>query len=167
MDLGERAQDIAGLRLELRVDEDRERLLELRDRRVVVAERVVEAGEVVEHASLGDDVADRLEQVARCLGVAAREHPAPLPLGDEGRLQVHLRAPPGVVECLDELEGAIDVLAGCFPVALAPVAPRAPLVDVRAQPVVRLLGLVEQRQRARELDVRSRHRRERVAAHRR
>ena len=67
-------------------------------------------------------------------------------LGDERGLKVVVgdRAP--VVEALGELECALDVLAGGFPVTLPPVAAGAPAKSVRAQTVggeARALGEVE------------------------
>ncbi len=111
-------------------------------------------------------VADDLVEVAGGLGVPPCEHEAALPVGHERGLQVDLRPAPLVSEGVDELEGTLDVLAGSLVVALPAVAARAPLVDVRAQPVVRLVGLVEQLERPGKLGVRGRHRRERVAADR-
>jgi hypothetical protein len=56
----------------------------------------------------------------------------PHPLADKRSLEVDVRGLARIVERLRELERALDVLARCFEVTLAAIAPRAPAEDVGA-----------------------------------
>ncbi len=165
VDLGERAQHVAGLGLEVRVDEDRERVSELRDRDVVLSKLVVDPGDVVEHAAHRHRVADLGVEIPGRLGVPSREHPAPEPIGDEGGLQMYLRARSDVVDRVAELQGTIDVLARRLEVTLPPVAARTPLVDVEPETIVGLARLVEELECPVELGHGRRDLGEGVAAH--
>ncbi len=69
-----------------------------------------------------------------------------------------------VAEPFGELERPLDVLARSLVVPLAPVAPRAPLEDVRAQPVTRKARALGYLERLRIQRQRRRDRRELVAA---
>ena len=77
---------------------------------------------------------------------------------------MHLRARTDLGDRLAELECAVDVLARRFEVAETPITARAPLVDVETEPIVRLVRLVEERERPAELGHGRRDLRERVAA---
>ena len=134
-DLRERGADVAGVDREVEVDEDLEGPLEQCDRPAVVAEEVVETGEIVQQARNGRAISERREQLARALGVRARERPRALPLRDERRLEQRVGDAPYVGGGLGELERSLDVLLRGDPVAVAAVAARAPVEHVRAKPV--------------------------------
>ena len=150
--LGKRRADIAGVDREVEVDEHLERLLEQFDRPLRIAEQVLESGAVVHQTRHGGAVTQVLEQRARPLGVGAGEEPAPLPLGDERRLEERIRDPAGVRARLGQLERALDIIRGGNPVAVSPVAARTPMEDVRAQAIPGQFGAFRQNERLVEED---------------
>src|SRR5213592_4501124 len=104
------------------------------DRLLGLTEVEVQAAEVVEQPADVSLVVDLL--VGLCaLRVVARLDPVPHPLADKRSLEERIRGLPRIVERLCELERALDVLARCFEIALAPIAARAPAEDVGAQTV--------------------------------
>ena len=140
---GQRAGGLGGLLLAVRIESSRVRGLQVLDRLVRLAEHEIEAAEIVQQTGEVPLVVQLLVEALRSLGVASREHPVAHALGDERGLDVDVGHRRAVVERLSELERALDVLARCLEVALAPVAARAVGEDVRAQEVageLRLLG---------------------------
>jgi hypothetical protein len=107
----------------------------------------VQATEVVEQPTDVTFVVDLLVVGLRALRIVARLDPMPHPLADKRSLEVRVRGLARIVERLGELERALDVLARCFEVPLAPVAPRAPPEDVGAQAVAGKLGGLSEGQR--------------------
>src|SRR5436309_5374052 len=124
----------------------------------------VEAAEVVEQPADVSLVVDLLVVGLRALSVIARLDPVPHPLADKRSLEIGVRGLARIVERLRELERALDVLARCFEVPLAPVAARAPPEDVGAEAVARKLGALGQAQRLIEEVDRGRDAGELVAA---
>ena len=82
-------------------------------------------------------IRERLVLRLRPLRVGAREHPVPVPLRDQGSLEVDLAKRADVTHRLGKLERARDVVARRFVVALPPVTAGAPGEDVRSQQIRR------------------------------
>ena len=137
MHLGERRDGRRGLFVAPELERDRERLLEVLDRHLGLAEQELEAAEVVQQPADVGAVGELLVLRLRLLRVGAREHPVAVALGEERRLEVRGAERTRVLERLGELERALDVLARGLVVALAAVAARAPREDVQAQLVGR------------------------------
>src|SRR4051795_1288696 len=129
-----------------------------------LAEMEVKATEVVEQPADVSLVVDLLVVGLCALSVIARLDPVPHPLADKRSLEERIRGLARIVERLRELESALDVLARCFEVPLAPVAARAPAEDVGAKTVARKLGALRQGQRLVEEVDRGRDARKLVAA---
>ena len=109
--------------------------------------------------------AARFEQEPfRLLGVGAGAQPVAAALGHERGLEQGVGDRQLVVDAGCELEAALDVLARRLPVALAPVAARAPPEDLGAELVAGELRALGQRKRLREEAERGRDARELVAA---
>ncbi len=100
-----------------------------------MAEQEVEPAEIVHQPAEVSPVGNLLVDRAGALRVRASEHPVPLAVGDDRRLEVDVRRRAAVVQPLGELERALDVLARSLEVAAAAVAARAPGENVRAQMV--------------------------------
>ena len=119
----------------LRIDLDRDckRCLEVLDRLLRLAEEQVQPAEVDEQPADVPFVLELLEELLRLLGVVAGEEPVARALGDERCLEVGVGHHRAVAEALRQLECALDVLARRLEVALAPMAPGAPVEDVRSR----------------------------------
>ena len=124
---------------------------------------MLEPREVVQQPGHRRAVAQLLEQRPRPLGVRACEHPAPLPLGDERRLEERIGGATRIRRRLGQLQRALDVLLGGDPVAVSPMTPRAPMEDVRAQAIGGQVGALRQHERLVEEDDRLGDARLRVA----
>ena len=109
--------------------------------------RNVRPAEVVEQAPDVEPVLLLLVERLRPLGVRAREHPLPLALRDDRRLEVPVRERLSVTEPFRELERRLDVGARRLPVALAPIAAGSPAEDPAPQPVVDRIGVAHQLER--------------------
>ena len=109
----------------------------MRDGILRLAEQVVQATEVVEHPAEVDLIAVLFVQLLRALRQRPRTQPVAAALGDDRRLERHVRDGERVAETLGELERELDVLACGLEVPLAPRASGAPLENVRPQAVAR------------------------------
>src|SRR5207244_3645284 len=130
---------------------DAERVLQLLDGLLLVPEQEVEDAEVVQEPADVDGVVDRLVDLDRPLRVRTRLRPAAVPLRDERGLEMRVCDGFLVARRLRELERTLDVLARRLPVAVAAVAARAPLKDVRAKPVAALARPVGELERGAEV----------------
>src|SRR5581483_12116284 len=137
----------AGRWLVARLERDLVRPGQELDRPVGVPEREVEAAEVVQQAADVRAVLELLVVAARPFGIGPGEKPVPLALGDERRLEVRPGRGLAVARGLGELERALHVLAGRLPVALAAVAPGAPVEDLAAEPVAGQPGAIRELER--------------------
>src|SRR5436190_3402361 len=113
MDLGQRGHRLRRVCVATGLEGDAERLLQEADRLVGLAEEEVQAAEIVRQLADVDLVGELLVGSARLLGVVPREHPVPLAVGDERRLEVGGADRARVVRVLGELKRALDVLARC------------------------------------------------------
>src|SRR5581483_7663316 len=147
MDLGERRDGAAGVSVPAGLESDRERLLQQADGVVGVAEEEVETAEVVRELADVDAIRELGVRLTRALRVRAGENPVALAVGDERSLDVRGTDRPQIVDATRELESRLDVVAGCFVVALAAPAARAPGKDVRLERVAREPGPVGERER--------------------
>src|SRR5438270_5052646 len=138
MDLRERRDRVGPVDRLADVERDPEGLLEERDGLLGVAEHERQPAEVVEQAADVERIVDRLVELLRALPERAGAAPLAGALRDERSLEVDVCDRLVVAQRLGELERALDVLACRLPVALAAVAARAPLQDVRAEPVAAL-----------------------------
>src|SRR6266511_3180033 len=137
MDLRERRDGACGLIGASGVDQHPDCVLQVTDRLVRLVEEVAEAAEVVQQPADVLLVIDLLVQRAGSLGVVARGDPVAFALGDQRGLKVDVCGHAPVLESLRELERALYVLASRLVVALAAPAARAPVEDLRTQPVAR------------------------------
>src|SRR5215210_6587416 len=147
VNLRERRDGAGRVGLAAVLEEHLERLVQLLDRLLGLAEGEVDPAEVVQDAPDGRAVRDLLELRLRLLGVLAGENPLPLALGDERRLEVDTRDGAGVVETFRELERALEILARGLEVALTPVAARAQPQDLGPKAVAGKLRPLGERQR--------------------
>src|SRR6187431_2296171 len=146
VNLREGRDDVAGIGAVADLEENPIGVLEVLDRLLGLPELEIESAEVVQELADVRLVGELLVLRLGALRVRAGEHPVPGALGDERCLEIVVGDGAPVVQALSELERALDVLARRFPVALAPVAPRAPTESVRAQPIgreARALGEIE------------------------
>ena len=127
------------------LERDRERVLQVLDRLLGLAEQELDAAEVVQQPADVRAVGELLVLRLRLLGVRARKHPVAVALGEHRRLEVRLSEGTCVVHRLGELERALDVLARGLVVALAPVAARAPREDVEPKLIRREPGALGER----------------------
>ena len=162
--LGERGNGLRGVRLASDLERDRERGLEEALGLLGIAEQEGQAAEVVQEPADAEPVVLLLVELLRPLGVRAREHPLSVPLRDDRRLEVAVRECVAVAEPLGELERRLDVLTRPLQVVLAPVAPRPPAEDPRAEAIVDPVGVLHEVERFRKERDGGRDRRHLVAA---
>ncbi len=115
------------------LERDGERMLEVLDRLVRLAEQELDPSEVVQKPADVGAVGELLVLHLRLLGIGAGEDPVTRALGQHRGLEVSLAEGPCVVHRLGELERTLDVLPRCLVVALPPVAPRAPGEDAEPE----------------------------------
>jgi hypothetical protein len=123
VDLRERGDGTSGVRVVADLERGGERVLEVLDRLVGVAEQEVDGAEVVQQLADVRAVGDLLVVGLRLLGVRAREHPVPRAVGEQRGLEVEVTRRACVLQALGELERELDILPGGLVVALAAVAP--------------------------------------------
>ena len=154
VDLRERGDRLGRIVVATDLERDRERMLQVLDRPLGLAEQEVEPAEVVQEPADVGAVGELLVLRLCLLGIRAREHPVAVALGEHRGLEVRLPERPAVLHRVGELERALDVLARCLEVALPAVAARAPredrepeLVARHARPLGERERLVEERDR--------------------
>src|SRR4029077_19869631 len=140
MDLSERRDGPACVRLAPQIERDRERLLEQLNRLVGVAEQEVEPAEVVRELADVDTVGELGVGLACTLGVVPCEHPVAFAVGDERSLEVRSPDRAQILDTTGQLQRALDVVARSLEVALALPAARAPRENVRLERVARKAG---------------------------
>src|SRR5919109_1864326 len=145
--LRSRRDGAGGIRLAAVLEQHLERLVQLLDRLLGLAQQEVETAEVVEHPADRRAVRDLLELCLRLLRVLPSQDPLALALGDKRRLEVDTGDGPGVVQTLGELERALEILASRLVVPLAPIAPRSQAQGLRAEAIARQLGALGEGQR--------------------
>ena len=153
---------LRGIGLAAGFQRNREGFLQELGRALAVAEEERQPAEVVEQPPDVEPVLLLLVERLRPLGVRAREHPLPLALRDDRRLEIPVRERLSITEPLGELEGRLDVGARGLPVTLAPITTRPPPEDAASQAVVDRIRVAKQLERLGEDRRRGRDRRQPV-----
>src|SRR2546423_3298910 len=123
MHLRERGNRLSRVGVVSCLERNRKGLLQMHDGVVRLAEQIVEAAKVVEHATEVDSVAVRLVELLRALRECACPEPVTAALGHDRRLEGDVRDRERVAEAFRELERELDVLTRRLEVALASRAP--------------------------------------------